>query len=125
MGMFRHGFHTLISRRSANATSWCGVCWVFLIKPCSKIISHRHPDGPPIFDCSDISADNSTVLLVQALEPLPHWFSARSRFEEPGWENFQRVIHAHIVPYMVQYVKLMAAWQKRQGCLRRLLGTSV
>src|SRR5229473_4609818 len=26
-------------RRSANAKSCCGVCWVFLISPCSKIIS--------------------------------------------------------------------------------------
>src|SRR6266700_5445090 len=75
--------------------------------------THRHPDGPTIFDCSDIPADNATILLVQAFEPLPHWFSARSRFEEPGWENFQRVIHAHVVPYTVQHVKRKAALQKK------------
>jgi hypothetical protein len=28
--------------------------------------THRHADGPPIFDCSDILADHATVLLVQA-----------------------------------------------------------
>src|SRR6516162_9746729 len=78
--------------------------------------THRHTDVPAIFYCSDIAADNSTILLVQAFEPLPHWFTARSSFEEPGWKNFQRVIHAHVVPYMVQHVKLKAAVQKRQGC---------
>ncbi|MGZ3647063.1 MAG: hypothetical protein ACXVCM_24780, partial [Ktedonobacteraceae bacterium] len=36
--------------------------------------------------------------------------------EEPGWENFQRVIHAHVVPYMVQHVKRKTALQKRHGC---------
>ena len=78
--------------------------------------THRHADGPTVFDCSDIPADHATILLVQAFEPLPHWFSARSRYEEPGWENFQRVIHAQVVPYMVQNVKRKAVLQKRQGC---------
>src|SRR5215467_7430934 len=54
------------------------------------------------------TADNATIILVQAFEPLPHWFSTRRSFEEPGWENFQRVIHTHVVPYMVQHVKLKA-----------------
>jgi hypothetical protein len=78
--------------------------------------TNRHTDGPTVFDCSDIPADNATIILVQVFEPLPHWFSTRSSSEEPGWEKFQRVIHTHVVPYMVQHVKLKAALQKRQGC---------
>src|SRR5438876_9780402 len=76
--------------------------------------THSHTDGPTIFTCSDIPADNATILLVQAFEPLPHWFSASSSFEEPGWENFQRVIHAHVVPYMVQHVKSRVVLQKSE-----------
>src|SRR5947207_4797228 len=66
--------------------------------------THRHADGPTIFDCSDIPADHATILLVQAFEPLPHWFSAGNRSEEPSWENFQRVILAYVVSYMVLHV---------------------
>src|SRR5713101_5550104 len=80
--------------------------------------TNRHTDGPTVFYCSDIPADNSTIILVQVFEPLPNWFSTRSGFEEPGWENFQRVIHTHVVPYMVQHVKLNALHECNDRAVR-------
>src|SRR5712691_13296001 len=53
-------FQALLSysllRLSANSKSCCGVCWVFLISPCSKIIS------PPLIRLSSLSRSFSRSL---------------------------------------------------------------
>ena len=61
--------------------------------------THRHANGPTVFDCSDIPANNSTILLVQFFEPLPHWFTTRSRSKELAGRIFNESFMHHTVPY--------------------------
>src|SRR5205807_227773 len=58
-------FQALLSysllRLSANSKSCCGVCWVFLISPCSKIIS------PPLSSLSKSFSHSLTGSVPEAV----------------------------------------------------------
>lgn len=58
------------------------------VQPLAERAADRHSDGPAEFGGGDVLTDRTTAVLVQALQPFPHWLAACSRTVERRWQLF-------------------------------------